>query len=198
MNYFLYLSLVILISRHIVVFFATVSNFMRTDYMMMMMMRGLRIRTIIGRYGSVRRHAMASTSNVEDDTIFSLASGQGRAGVAVLRISGPLSTDALSEMTEGKKLPDPRVATVRNLKSTYDGSILDRAMILRFEKPKSFTGEDVVEFHLHGGPAVVVRSLSSLFVAHNSNNNKTLYTHTTGSYYTISFPYERTASRTCW
>ena len=194
----LYLSRHIDLSSYCRVF-ATVSSFMRTDYMMMMMMmRGLRIRTIIGRYGSVRRHAMASMSNVEDDTIFSLASGQGRAGVAVLRISGPLSTDALSEMTNGKKLPDPRVATVRNLKSTYDGSILDRAMILRFEKPKSFTGEDVVEFHLHGGPAVVVRSLSSLFVAHNSNNNKTLYTHTTGSYYTISFQYERTASRTCW
>ena len=120
---------------------------------------------------------MTTSSSVEDDTIFALASGQGRAGVAVVRISGPLSIDALSEMTEGTRLPKPRVATVRNLKSTYDGSVLDRAMVLRFEKPKSFTGEDVVEFHLHGGPAVVVRSLSlplSLFLIHTRTHHRRL------------------------
>ena len=126
-----------------------------------MMMRGLlRLSSHIRSQRSIRTTTTIGIHN-EEDTIFALASGAGRAGVAVLRVSGPHANNALSEMTQSNKkkvlLPEPRVATIRNLKSACDGGILDRAMVLRFEKPRSFTGEDVVEFHLHGGPAVVVR-----------------------------------------
>eukprot|EP00939_MAST-03C_sp_MAST-3C-sp1_P003616 g3616.t1 len=95
-------------------------------------------------------------------TIFSLASGRGRSGVAVIRISGPNAFNALKSLQTRSRLPEPRVATLRNLRDPADGTLLDKAMVLRFLGPKSFTGEDVVELHLHGGPAVVAAVLRAL------------------------------------
>ncbi|WP_207538970.1 tRNA uridine-5-carboxymethylaminomethyl(34) synthesis GTPase MnmE [Sabulicella rubraurantiaca] len=85
------------------------------------------------------------------DTVFALASGAGRAAVAVLRISGTRSA-AMLEALAGR-LPSPRVATLRRLR--HGGEVLDRALVLWFPGPGSFTGEDSAELHLHGGPAVV-------------------------------------------
>jgi tRNA modification GTPase len=87
-------------------------------------------------------------------TIFALASGAGRAGVAVIRISGPQAGDALRLMT-GKDLPQPRQAVLRALHHPHDGRLLDRALILWLPAPASFTGEDVGELHLHGGRAII-------------------------------------------
>ena len=86
------------------------------------------------------------------DTIFALATARGKAGVAVVRISGPKSEGVLRGMAG--ELPEPRRAVVRELK-TRDGSILDQALVIRFEEGKSFTGEAVVELHLHGSVAVI-------------------------------------------
>ncbi|WP_449226810.1 tRNA uridine-5-carboxymethylaminomethyl(34) synthesis GTPase MnmE [Azospirillum argentinense] len=97
-------------------------------------------------------------------TIFALATAPGRAGVAVVRVSGPASGGALAALT-GKPLPEPRLATLVRLRDPKTGEALDDALVLRFTAPRSFTGEDVVELHLHGGRAVVagvVEALSTL------------------------------------
>lgn len=84
------------------------------------------------------------------DTIFALASAPGRAGVAVVRVSGPAAGTALRALAG--VLPPPRRAALREL--AYRGVPVDRALVLWFPAPASFTGEDVAEFHLHGGRAV--------------------------------------------
>ncbi|UWR19231.1 tRNA uridine-5-carboxymethylaminomethyl(34) synthesis GTPase MnmE [Sulfitobacter pontiacus] len=86
------------------------------------------------------------------DTIFAQATAQGRAGVCVIRISGPQAF-FIAE-TIAQPLPAPRVAAVRAI-SDADGQVIDRALVLTFEGPNSFTGEDTVELHLHGSIAVV-------------------------------------------
>lgn len=87
------------------------------------------------------------------DTIFALSSGHGRAGIAVVRISGP-GARGIVEGLAGT-LPAPRVAQLANLRDPASGEVLDRGMVLWFPGPASATGEDVAEFHLHGSPAVV-------------------------------------------
>lgn len=86
------------------------------------------------------------------DTIFALATAQGRAGVAVIRISGPEAKQVAGQLCGS--LPAPRVARTRLL-TDQSGQPLDHGLVLFFEAPSSFTGEDVVEFHLHGSVAVV-------------------------------------------
>ncbi|WP_411889469.1 tRNA uridine-5-carboxymethylaminomethyl(34) synthesis GTPase MnmE [Yoonia sp. SDW83-1] len=90
-------------------------------------------------------------------TIFALATAHGRAGVAVIRISGPDAADAARQMMES--LPSNR--GVRKLHDA-DGALLDEALVLHFPQGKSFTGETVVELHLHGSPAVVAAVLRRL------------------------------------
>ncbi|CCG41633.1 tRNA uridine-5-carboxymethylaminomethyl(34) synthesis GTPase MnmE [Magnetospirillum molischianum] len=86
------------------------------------------------------------------DTIYALASGAGRAGIAVWRLSGEGSGSALSSLT-GCPLPPARRA-VRAVLRDHDGEPIDDGLVLWFPAPASFTGEDVVELHLHGGRAV--------------------------------------------
>jgi len=85
-----------------------------------------------------------------DSTIFALASGAGRAGVAVVRLSGPRAGAALAALAG--PLPPPRAAALRRL--AHDGVEIDQGLVLWFPAPASFTGEDVGELHLHGGAAV--------------------------------------------
>ncbi|MCA1336053.1 tRNA uridine-5-carboxymethylaminomethyl(34) synthesis GTPase MnmE [Pseudooceanicola marinus] len=92
------------------------------------------------------------------DTIFALASAPGRAGVSVIRISGPGAFPALSRF--GLTTPEPRAAALRLLRDGED--VVDQALILAFPGPASFTGEDVVELHLHGSPAIVTSVLRML------------------------------------
>lgn len=98
----------------------------------------------------------------QQDTIFALSSGHGTAGVAVVRLSGPKSDEALSALTAGSKLPEPRVASLRTLFDPNSRARLDKALVLRFIAPASFTGEDCVELHLHGGRAVLDGVLTAL------------------------------------
>jgi tRNA modification GTPase len=92
------------------------------------------------------------------DTIYATATARGRAGLAVVRISGP-GAFAAGRALSGR-LPEPRVAGLRRL--TWVGVLLDEALVLCFAKGSSFTGEAVVELHLHGGPAVVGAVLRAL------------------------------------
>lgn len=86
------------------------------------------------------------------ETIFALASAQGRAGVSVIRLSGPGAKAVVSKFVSN--LPKDRVAGLRTL-ADEQGEPLDQALVLRFDAPHSFTGEDVVELHLHGSIAVI-------------------------------------------
>lgn len=88
------------------------------------------------------------------DTIFALASGMGRAGVAVLRVSGPQSLDSLGALS-GVSDFTPRFAQLVTLRQADSRETLDQALVLPFKGPASYTGEDVVEYHLHGGRAVI-------------------------------------------
>ncbi len=91
------------------------------------------------------------------DTIFALASARGKAGVAVIRVSGPSAHVAVSELCV---LPPPRQAALRRL--VWQGEVLDEALVLLFAAGASFTGEASVELHLHGSTAVVARVLQAL------------------------------------
>ena len=86
------------------------------------------------------------------NTIFALASAQGRAGVSVIRLSGPDAKGVVAKFASN--LPNDRVAGLRILIDDA-GEPLDHALVLCFDGPRSFTGEDVVELHLHGSIAVV-------------------------------------------
>ncbi|MCX5494835.1 tRNA uridine-5-carboxymethylaminomethyl(34) synthesis GTPase MnmE [Kaistia dalseonensis] len=95
-----------------------------------------------------------------DDTIFALSSGAPPVGVAVIRLSGPRVRFGL-EMILGA-VPEPRIATLRVLRDPASGEALDRGLVLFFAGPSSFTGEDVAEFQVHGGRAVVASILAML------------------------------------
>ena len=93
------------------------------------------------------------------DTIFALATAQGKAGVAVIRISGPRSFD-LSTILCGN-LPLDRKMGVRSIRAS-DGTLLDQALVLLFPEGQSFTGEATVELQLHGSIAVVRAVLAAI------------------------------------
>ncbi len=85
------------------------------------------------------------------DTIFALATPPGRGAVAIIRLSGPATDAALSALGAGGL--QSRLATLRALR--HAGAVLDQALVLRFAGPRSYTGEDAAELHLHGGRAIV-------------------------------------------
>jgi len=95
------------------------------------------------------------------DTIFALASGAGRAAIAVIRISGPSAAAGLAALT-GKRAFGARQATLRALSDPQSGERLDRGLVLWFPHPKSFTGEDMGELHVTGGRAVTAGLLRAL------------------------------------
>ncbi|HMB77089.1 MAG TPA: tRNA uridine-5-carboxymethylaminomethyl(34) synthesis GTPase MnmE [Kiloniellaceae bacterium] len=96
-----------------------------------------------------------------DDSIFALSTARGRAGVAVLRISGPAAATVFTVMAS-RDPPAPRRAVRLRLADPDSGAALDQALGLWFPAPASFTGEDVTELHLHGGPAVIAAVLACL------------------------------------
>ncbi|TPW28455.1 tRNA uridine-5-carboxymethylaminomethyl(34) synthesis GTPase MnmE [Martelella alba] len=89
---------------------------------------------------------------VSDDTIYALSSGGLPSGVAVIRLSGSSAFSACA--TIAGNIPPPRFARLMKLVDG-DGGTIDQALVLSFPGPASFTGEDCIEFHLHGGRAVV-------------------------------------------
>jgi tRNA modification GTPase len=95
-----------------------------------------------------------------NDTIFAPATAAGRAALAVVRISGPEALATLEAL--GCALPSPREARIRRLKHPVSRETLDEGMVLVLPGPGSFTGEDMVELFLHGGPAVMGGVLEAL------------------------------------
>ncbi|KAL4944712.1 hypothetical protein BDV06DRAFT_186574 [Aspergillus oleicola] len=104
-----------------------------------------------------------------DATIYALSTAPGRAAIAVLRVSGPACVEVYRALCPKAPLPRPRVVAVRTL---YDPTSIDPsrqanvldagALVLYFSGPKTVTGEDVLEFHLHGGPAIVRSVLTAI------------------------------------
>jgi tRNA modification GTPase len=94
------------------------------------------------------------------DTIFACATAAGRAAIAVVRLSGPQATSALRAL--GARVPVARRLVRAELRSVNGREILDSALAVRFAAPHSYTGEDMVELHLHGGRAVLAGILDQL------------------------------------
>lgn len=99
------------------------------------------------------------------DTIFALSTPPGKSGIAVVRTSGPESFP-VAEALAGKTVP-VRTPALRSLREPIGGELIDHALLLAFEGPASFSGEDIVEYHVHGGPAI----LAALFEAFATFDN---------------------------
>ena len=110
--------------------------------------------------GTTPANSSRSLVTNTQDTICALSSAPGRAGVAVVRVSGPGARVALAALAG--RLPEPRRASLRTLRDPATGQEVDRAIVLFYAGPSSFTGEDVVEIFLHGGRAVIARVLAAL------------------------------------
>lgn len=93
-------------------------------------------------------------------TIYALSTPPGKSGVAIVRVSGVKTQLALQALGV-TPLPEPRMAKLAAL-HTPDGALIDRALVLYFPNPHSFTGEDVAEFHVHGGRSVIRAVLDRL------------------------------------
>ncbi len=93
-------------------------------------------------------------------TIYALSSGHGKAGIAVIRISGPGAGRSLRRLAG--TVPPPRTAVLKALRHPGTDEILDHSLVLWFPAPASFTGEDVAELHVHGGRAVIERIFRTL------------------------------------
>lgn len=97
------------------------------------------------------------------DTIFALSSGRPPAAIAIIRISGPAAQETLQRLTG--RSPQERTAQLASLRDPESGQVIDNALVLFFRGPRSSTGEDVAELHLHGGRSVIAaaeRALRSL------------------------------------
>lgn len=99
------------------------------------------------------------TPSPAGDTIFALSSGAPPAAIAIVRVSGPAAGAALEAIAGS--VPEPRRARQAALRDA-DGELIDRALLLWMPGPKSATGEDLAEFQLHGGRAVVAAMLDRL------------------------------------
>jgi tRNA modification GTPase len=106
---------------------------------------------------------LAARSAISDfrDTIFAPATGVGRAAISIVRLSGPACDEALQALTRGA-LPAERLASLRILRDPVTGEELDRALVIRFPAPRSFTGQDMAELHLTGGRAVLAGIVEAL------------------------------------
>ncbi|KAF1811040.1 hypothetical protein P152DRAFT_459912 [Eremomyces bilateralis CBS 781.70] len=127
------------------------------------------------RYTSIRGAAAAHQETVRlpegaeigEETIFALSTAPGPAAIAIVRISGPLCEHIYNHLCPDKPLLKPRHATVRTLYSPHippsPDTILDTsALLLYFPSPNTFTGQDLLELHIHGGPATVRAVLSAI------------------------------------
>ncbi len=94
-------------------------------------------------------------------TIYALSTGPGISGMATIRVSGKKAFDVISKITKGKN-PIPRVASLRKINKIYTNELIDEGIIIWFPAPHSYTGEDMVEIHVHGSVAVIKAVQSSI------------------------------------
>ena len=99
-------------------------------------------------------------------TIYSLSSGPGISGIAIIRVSGP-ETSKILELLTNKSLPKPRVATLRKINKINTSELIDEGILLWFPAPESYTGEDMAEIQVHGSKAVIDAIHSSISKVEN-------------------------------
>lgn len=99
-------------------------------------------------------------TNSNSTTICALSTAPGRAGVAVVRVTGSSAGQLVAALAG--PLPDPRRATLRTLRDPKSSDVIDRGLVLWLPGPESFTGENCAEFQVHGGPAVIEAVLAAL------------------------------------
>ena len=87
-------------------------------------------------------------------TFYALSSGSGISGISVIRVSGTETKSVILSLTNGP-LPEPRVATVKNINKINTNELIDEGIIIWFPGPQSYTGEDMAEFHVHGSRSVI-------------------------------------------
>ncbi len=101
------------------------------------------------------------------DTIAAVATAPGRGGVAIVRVSGPDALDVAERLTG--RVPQPRIASFASIRdprsASHEARLLDNAVVIAFQSPHSYTGEDVVEFQCHGGAVAPRRVLEACFAA---------------------------------
>jgi tRNA modification GTPase len=97
---------------------------------------------------------------MDKDTIFAIASGAGRSAIAVLRVSGP-AVRTIGKSLAGK-LPEPHTAALATFRDPATGEAIDKGFVIFFPAPKTYTGEDYAEFHVHGGRAVVAAMVKAI------------------------------------
>ncbi len=95
-----------------------------------------------------------------NDTIFAIASGAGRAGIAVLHLSDPATRLIVTSIAG--KLPEPCMAALATFRDPASNEAIDKGLVIFFPAPKSFSGEDYAEFHCHGGRAVVAGMVKAI------------------------------------
>jgi len=99
-------------------------------------------------------------------TICALSSGPGTSGIAVIRVSGPETKNVIKKLVKGK-FPNPREATLKKINKINTNELIDEGVLLWFPGPKSYTGEDMAEFHVHGSKAVIETLISSISKVEN-------------------------------
>ena len=87
-------------------------------------------------------------------TIYALSSGPGISGIAVIRVSGDQSKNILTSLTD-QPFPKKRLATLKKIKNNKTKEIIDEGIVIWFPGPNTYTGEDMVEFHVHGSKAII-------------------------------------------
>lgn len=110
-------------------------------------------------------------SNVTTDyrpTIYALSTKLARSAIGVIRVSGSQSHYIYNRLTKTSKSPKLKIASVRKLYSQED-VLLDEALTLYFKSPRTYTGEDILELHLHGGTAIIQSVLNAIKKLHDPN-----------------------------
>lgn len=101
-------------------------------------------------------------------TIYALSTKLARSAIGVIRVSGSQSQYIYNQLTKTSKSPKLKIASVRKLYSQED-ILLDEALTLYFKSPKTYTGEDILELHLHGGTAIIQSVLNAIKKLHEPN-----------------------------
>ena len=125
---------------------------------------------------SLQSRGNQTLAGFREPTIYALSTAPGRAAIAIIRISGPACLSIYHALCPDKAAPKPRHATIRTLyqphQSEEQHDILDaNALVLYFPAPQTVTGEDVLEFHIHGGPAIVKAVLAAIPTCTNPTNS---------------------------
>lgn len=114
-----------------------------------------------------RQRPYTSLTSHDEPTIYALSTAAGRAAIAIVRISGTACVDVYRSLCPRKEVPRPRYATLRtlyepNTSANIDSVIDSNALVFYYPAPHTVTGEDVLELHVHGGPAIVKAVLTAI------------------------------------